>query len=57
MIWKLYASIFALCIAIQALTGWDFLGQFFTALENPLAMIAFLIFFCATVITDVEEKV
>ncbi len=47
MIWQLYAGLFALCVSIQALTGWDFLGQFFTALEQPYVMIAFLIGFVA----------
>jgi hypothetical protein len=47
MIWKVYAGLFGLCVAIQALTGWDFLGQFFTALENPVVLIAFIIGFYA----------
>lgn len=47
MIWKLYTSIFGLCVAIQALTGWDFLGQFFNALENPVVLLAFIIGFFA----------
>ena len=47
MIWKLYAGVFGLCVVVQALTGWDFLGQFFTALESPLVLITFLVGFIA----------
>lgn len=47
MIWKLYAGVFGLCVAVQVLTGWDFLGQFFDALENPVVLIAFIIGFFA----------
>ena len=57
MIWKLYAGVFGLCVAVQVLTGWDFLGQFFDALEQPYVMVAFLIGFVAYASTVEDNEI